>query len=96
MDEKRWSQLGLTDDAIRELYRRGRRFAESRIVAQHREDAIQHGMILVLGIALHPPKAYPATAEERLDYLTVALNREAMKFVTRTLTPDTNIPTIPE
>ena len=96
MDEKRWSRLGLTDDVIRELYRRVGIYAESRIVPQHREDAVQHGMMLVLEVAAHPPKTYPTGASARLDYLTTVLNNEAMKFVTRKLIPDTNIPLIPE
>ena len=94
MDEKRWSRLGLTDDVIRELYRRGNEYALKRVAPGHREDAVQYGLIRVLKVAARPPKNYPAGTTERLDYLTTTLQREMMKFVTRELSPDTNIPAI--
>ena len=96
MNQKRWNLLGLTEPVIDELYRRGRKYAEDRIVQQHREDAVQHGMCCVLRIVDSQPDNYPETAELRLNYLSVALFREAMRYVSRKLSPDTNIPTIPE
>lgn len=96
MNEKRWAELGLTDDVIRELYRRGREYAENTIVPDHREDAVQQGMCCILRIVDSQPENYPETAEERLNYLSVALCRESRRYVSRKLSPDTNIPTIPE
>ena len=91
-----WTRLGLTDDVILELYRRGRDYAERRIVRQHREDAVQHGMCCMLRtLESHPPN-YPESAEDRLKYLTKVLYRESMKFISRKLCPDTNNPNIHE
>ena len=91
-----WTDLGLTDAVIDELYRRGRDYAEQRIASRHREDAVQHGMCCILRIVSNHPKNYPATPEERLKYLTKALYRESMRFISRQLCSDTNIPCIPE
>lgn len=88
--------MGLTDDVIEELYRRGRTHAEQRIVQQHREDAVQFGMSCVLRIVDSKPQNYPDGQKERLNYLTRALCRESMRYVSRKLSPDTNIPSIPE
>ena len=88
--------MGLTDEVITELYRRARNYAEARIVFQHREDAVQHGMCEVLRVVTDPHENYPESPEDQLDYLTSALNHEMTKFVTRKLSPDTNIPCIPE
>lgn len=96
MLQKTWIGLGLTDDVIEELYRRGREYAERRIVLAHREDAIQHGMCRVLELVRDPTQNYPDDPEGRLKYLTKTLYRESMHFVTRKLSPDTNIPAIPE
>jgi len=96
MLQKTWIGLGLTDDVLEELYRRGREYAERRIVLQHREDAVQHGMCQILKAVRDPTENYPDTPEERLKYLTKTLYREIMHFVSRKLSPDTNIPTIPD
>ena len=96
MITKSWSELGLTDEVIQELYRRGDEYALARIVFAHREDAVQHGMCRVLQLVRDPTENYPDDPEERLKYLTKTLYRETMHFVTRKLPPDTNIPTIPE
>ena len=96
MNDKRWAELGLTPTVLEELYRRGRKHAEVRIVPQHREDAVQHGMCCVLRIVDSQPDNYPEEPDARLNYLTVALTRESMRYVSRKLCPDTNIPTIPE
>lgn len=96
MNQKSWPDLGLTDAVIEELYRRGRDYAERRIVLAHREDAVQHGMCALLNGLLDHADNYPEAPEERLKYLTKVLYRESMKFVTRKLSPDTNIPALPE
>lgn len=92
MLQKTWVGLGLTDDVIEELYRRGRDYAERRIVFAHRDDALQHSMYQILKAVRDPTENYPDGPEERLKYLTKTLYREIMHFVSRTLSPDTNIP----
>lgn len=94
--DKRWTELGLTDSTIEELYRRGREYAARRMVSEHREDAVQYGMCEVLREVLNPRENYPEGPAEQLDYLTKALHRESMKWITRKLAPDTNIPCNPE
>ena len=96
MNEKRWSLLGLTNEVIEELYRRARRHAEARIAREHREDAVQFGMSCVLRVVDSQPENYPEEPEARLNYLTVALTRESMRYVSRKLSPVTNIPSVPE
>lgn len=95
MIQKTWPELGLTDDVITELYRRGRDYAERRIAFAHREDAVQHAMCCLLNGLLDHTDNYPETPEERLKYLTKVIYRESMKFISRKLCPDTNIPAIP-
>ena len=87
--------MGLTDEVLEELYRRGREYAARRMVSEHCEDAVQHGMLEVLKVVSHPPDNYPESPEDRLGYLTKALNHESKKWITRKLSPDTNIPSIP-
>ena len=84
--------MGLTESVIEELYRRGREYAEATIGIEHRDDAVQHGMCCVLRIVDSQPENYPDTQELRLNYLSKALCREAARFVSRKLSPDTNIP----
>ena len=96
MTEKSWPELGLTDDVITELYRRGRNYVEGRIVFAHREDAVQHAMCCLLNGLLDHTDNYPDDPEGRLKYLTKVMCRESLKFVSRKLRPDTNIPRIPE
>ena len=92
MDDSHWAELGLTDEVLAELYRRGRRYAANRIGIEHREDAVQDGMRQVLIKVACPPDDYPEDPEKRLNYLTVVLCNEAMRRITRRTSPDTNIP----
>ena len=90
MQNPNWPALGLTDELIEELYRRGRAYVAQYIAPSHREDAVQDGMCDVLKAAMN---GCPADSEERLKYLTKTLFNAAMKRVTRKTPPDTNIPT---
>ena len=92
MNEKSWAELGLTDDVLEELYRRGREYAANRIASGYRDDAVQDGMCEVLKMVANPLDNYPDDPEGRLKYLTKILCREALKRVTRRTPPDTNIP----
>ena len=92
MKEKSWPELGLTDEVLNELYRRGRDYAARRISPEYRDDAVQDGMCEVLKMVANPLPNYPDDPEGRLKYLTKILCREALKRVTRRIPPDTNIP----
>ena len=88
-----WPKLGLDNQTLEELYRRGRRYVATRMSVELQEDAVQDGMCLVLKIAASPPDGYPTDRKLKLDYLTRALQNEALRRVTRKSPPDTNIPT---
>jgi len=87
-----WAKLGLTDEVIEELYRRGRGYAARCIAHAHREDAVQEGMCRVLAVVLEPSEDYPEEPEARLNYLAAVLCNQCKKYVSRTLPQDTNIP----
>ena len=89
MQNPNWPALGLTDELIEELYRRGRAYAAQYIAPGHRDDAVQDGMCDVLKVVMN---GCPVDPEERLKYLTKTLFNAAMKRVTRKTPPDTNIP----
>ena len=92
MDDSHWAELGLTDEVLAELYRRGRQYAANRIGFEHREDAVQDGMCRVLLVAACPPDDYPEDPTKRLNYLTTVLCNESMRLITRRTPLDTNIP----
>ena len=92
MDDSQWAALGLTDEVLTELYRRGRQHAARCVGLEHREDAVQDGMCEVLRVVQCRPCNYPADPEERLKYLTTVLCNYSMKCFTRRSPADTNIP----
>ena len=92
MDDSQWAARGLTDEVLAELYRRGRQYAAKRIEYEHQEDAVQDGMCRILDIVVCPPEDYPAAPDERLKYLTKCLYRAALRYTTRKIPFDTNIP----
>lgn len=87
MAQTDWADLGLTEDVIARLYTVGRRYAANRISVEHREDAIQEAMCLVLAAVSQP--AYPKDPEGRFKYLCKTLCNAIPKLKHP---QDTNIP----
>ena len=71
MNDSLWAERGLTEDVLARLYTVGRKYAANRISVEHREDAIQEAMCLVLAAVSKP--GYPQDPEGRFKYLCTTL-----------------------